>query len=148
VSDEFTLRNIGPSPVFIQPLDRSVQPGETFSVSRQFFDEVIRRRIEAGCYPTGEPYPLVVVNVTLAPTQKAPTTIAGEFDLHDDAAVREKLTVMTKWEAMMDDGRNSGDIFGDLVEVMLKPGKRYRVTVQTLGPIEPPVSNSKDKDDA
>jgi hypothetical protein len=66
---------------------------------------------------------------------------SGTFTLHDDAAVREKLTVMSKWEAMMDDARNrDGDDVGDRVEALLVPGRTYRVTVEevTNAPAEGP----------
>lgn len=54
------------------------------------------------------------------------------FTLYDDEAVREKLTVMTRWEALVDDGRNSADVFAEALEVLLVPGSTYRVTVERI----------------
>lgn len=56
------------------------------------------------------------------------TGISDIFTLFDDDSVREKLKVMNKWDAMMDDSRNSS-YFGDEAEVYLKEGKKYRVSI-------------------
>lgn len=49
--------------------------------------------------------------------------------LFDDASVKEKLTVMSKWDAMIDDSRNPENDFEERVEAMLKPNKKYVVVV-------------------
>lgn len=55
--------------------------------------------------------------------------LSGLFDLHDDASNREKLTVMTKWYALMDDERNPGDDWCDRIDAILELGKSYRLTI-------------------
>ncbi len=62
---------------------------------------------------------------------------SGLFILHDDASVREKLTVMSMWEAMMDDARNveppySGADFAEQIEAIMELGKTYRVTIEEV----------------
>lgn len=61
--------------------------------------------------------------------------LAFVFDLFDDDAVRKKLTVLSKWDAMTDDGRNAdGEDMAERLEAMLRLGRRYRVTVEDAGP--------------
>lgn len=40
-----------------------------------------------------------------------------------------KLTVMSKWDAMLDDSRNPESDFAERIEEFLKLGKRYKVTI-------------------
>ena len=49
--------------------------------------------------------------------------------LFDDDSVKEKLTVMTKWEAMMNDARNETVLDGDKIDEFLQLGKTYKVTL-------------------
>lgn len=50
--------------------------------------------------------------------------------LFDDESVREKLTVMSKWEAVCDDGRNPRDeLTEEKVNDFLVLGKTYKVTL-------------------
>lgn len=72
--------------------------------------------------------------------------------LADDASTREKLEVMSKFEAMLDDSRNTG-VPGDLADQIdehLEPGKFYRVTIQieeiTAGEFEREVGQGEPKD--
>lgn len=57
--------------------------------------------------------------------------VSATLTLFDDAAVREKLKVMTRWEAMTDDARNPADL-ADRVEALLAPGRTYRVTIEEV----------------
>ena len=50
------------------------------------------------------------------------------FTLYNDASVRKKLGVMTKWDAMIDDGRNPETDFAERAEAFLKLGKSYKIT--------------------
>lgn len=54
------------------------------------------------------------------------------FTLFDDDSVREKLTIMDKWEAVCDDERNDMDILGEKIEEFLEIGHRYRVIVEKI----------------
>ena len=55
--------------------------------------------------------------------------LAAEFTLFDDESVKEKLTVMDKWDAVCDDSRNDlPDMTGD-IDKYLVMGKRYRMTI-------------------
>jgi hypothetical protein len=53
----------------------------------------------------------------------------GIYTLHDDEGVRKKLTVMSKWDALLDDARNPTSDFAERLEALLKLGKSYRVTM-------------------
>lgn len=56
--------------------------------------------------------------------------------LHDDASVREKLTVMSAWEALWDDARTITEEDWDVkASEALVPGKTYRITL-TIEEIE------------
>lgn len=58
--------------------------------------------------------------------------ITGTFTLFDDESVRKKLTVMTKFEAAMDDSRNT-DMFQDEdISAMLELGKTYQITITEI----------------
>lgn len=54
----------------------------------------------------------------------------GVFKLFRDMSVREKLKVMTRWEAMLDDARNPDFDWAEQIEKSLKLGKSYRVTLK------------------
>lgn len=50
--------------------------------------------------------------------------------LYDDESVREKLTIMDKWEIIIDDGRNKeSKITSEAVSDFMQLGKKYRVTL-------------------
>jgi hypothetical protein len=50
--------------------------------------------------------------------------------LFDDPSVREKLTVMSKWEVICDDARNNDDGFTDeQVSEFMEVGKTYKITM-------------------
>jgi hypothetical protein len=51
------------------------------------------------------------------------------YKLFNDKSVRKKLTVMTKWDAMIDDARNPEDDFTERLEAFLKLGKSYRIRI-------------------
>jgi hypothetical protein len=62
------------------------------------------------------------------------TVVSVVLTLHDDASVREKLTVMGPWDVMVDDERNEAEsdaLYDGLCE-LLKPGHSYRVTVEEV----------------
>jgi hypothetical protein len=49
--------------------------------------------------------------------------------LYDDESVRKKLTVMGKWDAMMDDSRNPDiDIYA-MVDEFVELGGTYKITL-------------------
>ena len=55
--------------------------------------------------------------------------------LFDDASVREKLTVMTKLDAIWDDARNQQaecDTFAEAVEQDMELGCSYLITIESL----------------
>lgn len=53
--------------------------------------------------------------------------------LFDDESVREKLTVMTKMEALFDDARNDDEEFWKRIEDnFFVLGKTYRITITEL----------------
>jgi len=61
--------------------------------------------------------------------------ISVTFKLFDDDSVREKLTVMSKWEVVFDDARNT-NIPNDIterIEDYLRLGESYRLTLEKLG---------------
>lgn len=60
--------------------------------------------------------------------------IEAKFTLYNDDSVREKLTVMSKCDAMMDDARNP-DI-EDLIEELLELGKTYKISITEIKPDE------------
>ena len=51
-----------------------------------------------------------------------------EGTLFDDASVRKKLEVMSKWEAFVDDARNPDAEIEEAVSDLMQPGKRYKMT--------------------
>ena len=55
-----------------------------------------------------------------------------ELTLFDDDSVKEKLRVMSKWDAMFDDSRNPDEDFGERVENMFQLGKTYRITIEEI----------------
>jgi hypothetical protein len=53
-----------------------------------------------------------------------------EATLHDDASVREKLTVMNPWDALWDDERTPREFdWGEEVTKAMILGKRYRIVL-------------------
>lgn len=56
-------------------------------------------------------------------------TVSDTYTLHDDESVREKLTVMSKWDVLHDDGRNPTIDPDDKIEAFLQLGKTYRLTI-------------------
>jgi hypothetical protein len=56
--------------------------------------------------------------------------------LHDDESVREKLTMMTKWDAIADDSRNETPDIAQKVEDFLELGKEYvfELVIQEVTP--------------
>lgn len=50
--------------------------------------------------------------------------------LIDDESVREKITVMSKLEAMWDDERNPNP--SEKIEELLKFGKSYRIVIEEI----------------
>lgn len=52
--------------------------------------------------------------------------------LFDDESVREKLTVMSKMEAIFDDARNDTDQYFSDVDAMLQPGRSYKITIEEV----------------
>lgn len=62
-----------------------------------------------------------------------PKSLSIILTLFDDDSVREKLTVMTKLEAMTDDSRNPDDGFYEKLEdEFLQIGKTYRLTFEEV----------------
>lgn len=59
-----------------------------------------------------------------------PCTMDTIYTLYDDDSTREKLTVMSKWQAMVDDERNPKSDFAEEIEAFLQPGKTYRLTMK------------------
>ncbi|MDQ3329123.1 MAG: hypothetical protein M3552_00490 [Planctomycetota bacterium] len=59
----------------------------------------------------------------------------GDLTLFDDESVREKLTVMTKWDAMLDDDRNPDLPSED--DAMFELGGTYRFTIERIEPFVP-----------
>jgi len=57
--------------------------------------------------------------------------------LFDDESVKEKLTVIDKWEAMLDDSRNPKSDMAEQFEKFLKLGHKYEIVliVKDLGSI-------------
>jgi len=53
----------------------------------------------------------------------------GNHTLYDDESVRKKLTVMDKWETMMDDSRNPPFPAYTAVEQFLELGGTYKIMV-------------------
>lgn len=43
--------------------------------------------------------------------------------------IDEKLTVMSVWEAVVDDARNPESDMDEKISAFLKPGKKYRLTI-------------------
>ena len=63
--------------------------------------------------------------------------VVAEWDLFDDEFVRKKITIMDKWEAMTDDARNAtSPELAEAIELLLKLGRRYRVTIEEIGQLE------------
>ena len=60
--------------------------------------------------------------------------LVSEGRLFDDKSTREKAKVCTKWEIIMDDGRNTqiSDEYAEQIEDFLKWGKKYRITIEEL----------------
>lgn len=65
------------------------------------------------------------------------TIKSAPVTLFDDDHLRRKLDVMTKWDAMVDDGRNPDDDFAERVEAFLKFGKRYQIVIVELADDHP-----------
>lgn len=62
----------------------------------------------------------------------------ASFTLYDDESVREKLKVMTKWEVIMDDSRNTQlDALAAVLEQKLKLGDQYHITISKIIPYKP-----------
>ena len=55
------------------------------------------------------------------------------FCLYNDDSVKKKLTVMNKFECAMNDERNFGTEFADIVESFLQLGGKYRMTIERIG---------------
>ena len=53
------------------------------------------------------------------------------WTLFDDESVRKKCTVMSKWDAMLDDSRNP-DNFGEDVEKFLEFGHKYKISIEKI----------------
>ena len=49
--------------------------------------------------------------------------------LYDDESVRKKLTVMDKWETMMDDSRNPDIDVSGMVDDFVELGGTYKITL-------------------
>jgi hypothetical protein len=49
--------------------------------------------------------------------------------LYDDESVRKKLTVMDKWDAMMDDSRNPHIDVSGKVDEFVELGGTYKITL-------------------
>lgn len=60
-----------------------------------------------------------------------PSRVLATLTFFDDESVREKLTVMTPWEAMIDDARNDNN-FEERVNEFVKLGKKYRITLEEV----------------
>jgi hypothetical protein len=60
-------------------------------------------------------------------------SISTELTFFDDESTREKLTVLDKIEAMVDDDRNwDPEFYAELHGDFLEPGKRYRLTIEEI----------------
>ncbi len=55
--------------------------------------------------------------------------VEGVFLLYDDESVKKKLTVMSKWDAMIDDARNPDIDWSEMTEEYLQVGKSYKVKI-------------------
>jgi hypothetical protein len=60
-------------------------------------------------------------------------SVSSIMTLFDDESVHKKCTIMTKWNAMVDDVRNtSSDHVEEDVEAMLEFGKSYKLTIEEV----------------
>ena len=51
------------------------------------------------------------------------------YKLYNDKSVKEKLKVMSRWDAMIDDARNPESDFVNRLDKMVKFGKSYRIKI-------------------
>ena len=64
-----------------------------------------------------------------------PNSISTIEKLYDDESTREKFTVMSKLDIILDDSRNVSDdstSFWDNIDDFLQWGKSYKITIEEL----------------
>jgi hypothetical protein len=52
-----------------------------------------------------------------------------KYTLFDDDSVRKKITILSKWDAMLDDQRNPCSNFEQELEKFLTLGKSYQIEI-------------------